>query len=119
MSGADDLLLGMIRECIRLRRYAFTAHALTKHPALEGFTPRQALEAISNGDLVEHYPADRRCLVAGTASGLAVSQEYITTYIHCVIRYDNVAQMVIITMYRPSSNEWLGPSRRRPKREGK
>lgn len=118
MSGADDFLLSMIRECIRLRRYAFTAHALTKHPALEGFTPRQALEAIGNGDIVERYPGDRRCLIAGTAAGLAVSKDYITTYIHCVVRYDNIAQMVIITMYRPRSSEWLGPSRRKPKSEG-
>lgn len=115
MSSSDDLLLGFIRECIRLRRYAFTTHALTKHPTIEGFTPRQALEAINNGNIVEHYPEQNRCLITGTASGIAVSKDFITTYIHCVVKYDNIRQMLVITMYRPSSDEWIGPARRKPK----
>lgn len=119
MSGSDDLLLGLIRECIRTGRYAFTNHALTKHPPAEGFTPRQAIEAINNGSIVEHYAADCRCLVAGTASGLVVSKDFITTYIHCVVKYDDIRQVVVITMYRPSSDEWIGPFRRKPKPEGK
>jgi hypothetical protein len=114
VSGTNDLLLSMIRECIRQRRYAFTTHALTKHPLVEGFTPRQAIEAISNGDVIEHYPEQSRCLIAGTASGLVISKDYITTYIHCVCRYDNINQMVIITMYRPKSDEWVNHARRKP-----
>ena len=103
----------MIRECIRLGQYAFTSHALTKHPASEGFTPRQAIEAINNGTIVEHYPVECRCLIAGMASGLNVTRDYITTYIHCVCKYGTINQVLIITMYRPSSDQWLGPYRRK------
>ena len=113
MSAANTLLLAMIRECIRTGRYAFTSHALIKHPTSEGFTPRQAIEAINNGDIIEHYPEQSRCLIAGTASGIVISKEYITTYIHCVCHYDDVNQIVIVTMYRPRSDTWRNHASRK------
>lgn len=113
MGAANALLLAMIRECIREGRFVFTPHALTKHPTVEGFTPRQALEAINNGDIIEHRPADERCLIAGTASGLDLSKEYVAAYIHCVCQYDDIRQVLIITMYRPKRDEWASWSRRR------
>ena len=118
MSGNSPLLLAMIRECIRTGRFVFSAHALTKHTASEGFTPRQAIEAIMAGDIIEHYEARNSCLIAGSASGLVVSNDYIATYIHCVCAYDQVNRIVIVTMYRPRSTEWINPSRRKPHTEG-
>ena len=105
--------LALIQECIRTGRYILTNHALTKHPPKEGFHAGQALQAILNGTIIEDYPEQDRCLVSGTAPGLRISSDYITTYIHAVCRYDDIEKVVIITMYRPSRTEWLNGERRR------
>src|SRR4051794_34236170 len=112
--GDDStVLLAIIQECIAAGRFQFTAHALTKHAPLEGFTPRQALEALLNGTIIERYDDRSRCLISGTAAGLALSQTYIATYIHCVCSYDDIRKIVIITMYRPHGDEWINGHRRR------
>lgn len=115
MVGDASIMLAIIQECVRTKRYVFTKHALTKHPPAEGFTPDQALEAILNGTILEDYPVQDRCLISGTATGLDLSSDYISTYIHCVCCYDDVQQVVVITMYRPSTVEWINGQRRRPK----
>lgn len=112
MSG-DDLLLAYIKEAINNGRYFFTTHALTNHPPMEGFTERDALESIENGSIIEHREGESRCLISGPATSLEQSHEYITNYIHCVCRYDSITRIVIVTMYRPSSNEWINPFSRR------
>jgi hypothetical protein len=110
------VLLAMIHECIRTGRYAFTAHALTKHTAEQRFTPRQGIEAILNGAIIEDYPDRGRCLIAGTATGLKVSNDYISTYIHCTCGYDDIRKIVVISMYRPGSDQWINHARRRPQK---
>lgn len=113
MSGGDEIILKMIQECIRTGRFAFTSHALRTHPLKEGFTAQQALASIANGQMIEHRPAECRCLICGPALGLRTSREYITTYIHTVCKYDDVRRIVVITMYRPRSDQWINPFTRR------
>ena len=115
MSGNTAVQLALIQECIRTGRFIFTKHALTKHPPKEGFRAEHALDAILNGTIIEDYPEQDRCLISETSSGLKVSSNYISTYIHCVCCYDDIEKVVIITMYRPSSDEWLNGERRRRK----
>jgi hypothetical protein len=115
VSGSTAIKLALIQECIRTDRYIFTNHALTKHPPKEGFQATQALQAILNGTIIEDYPEQDRCLISGTASGLRLSSDYVTTYIHSVCCYDDIEKVVVITMYRPSSDEWLNGERRRRK----
>lgn len=111
--SAESMLLSFIQECVRDGRYLFTHHALTNHPPREGFTERDALEAIANRTIIEHRERESRCIVAGPASELGQSSEYISNYIHCVCRYDSVQQIVIITMYRPRHDAWINALRRR------
>lgn len=110
---SDELLLQWIRTCISEGRFHFTQHALTHHPMAEGFTARQVLEAIEHGSIIERRDAEGRCLVCGKAAGLAVEPAFITTYLHCVVQWDDERQVVIITMYRPKSAEWQNPFTRR------
>jgi len=111
----DDpsLLLAFIQECVRQGRFVFTEHALNHHPPKEGFTAGQSLEAIMNGEIIEHREVDCRCLITGRAEGLAVSRDFVSTYIHCSVQYDRVMEVVIITMYRPSSDQWINGHQRR------
>jgi len=106
-------LLAFIQECVRQHRYVFTDHALTKHPIAEGFRPSQAIASILSGTIIEHYPTVSRCLTCGEADGLEVSKDYQGRYIHCVCDYDDIQEIVIITMYRPRSDEWLNHFTRR------
>jgi hypothetical protein len=110
----NAVLLAMIQECIRTGRYTYTPHALGKHPPAEGFTPDQALASIMSGAIIEHYESESRCLTCGEAPGLKPSKDFISTYIHCVCKYDNIQQVVVITMYRPRSDQWVNHFRRRP-----
>ncbi len=109
----NELLLAWIQTCIEEGRYHFTDHALTKHTMEDGFTPRQALEAIQRGTVIERRDDECRCLLCGEASGLRLDPKFVTTYIHSVIRWDSVREVVVITMYRPKSTEWQNQFTRR------
>jgi len=113
VSSGTGFKLALIQKCIRTGRYIFTNHALTKHPPTEGFRAGQALQAILNGTIIEDYPEQDRCLISGAAPGLQLSRDYVTTYIHCVCHYNDIENVVVITMYRPSSIDWLNGERRR------
>ena len=111
----DDysVLLAFIQEAIRQGRFYVTHHGIAKHAAEEGFRPRQGIEAILNGQIIENREQDSRCLICGQVDDLAVSPDYIANYIHCVCEYDNIQNIVIVTMYRPHSDEWLNHFTRR------
>lgn len=115
MTGNNDLLLKIIQECIQAGRFKFTDHALTKHPVREGFRARHALGAIMNGSIIEHYSDRDKCLICGECPEIEVSKEYISTYIHCVCTYDETDKVVVVTMYRPHSDEWLNQFTRKRK----
>ena len=63
--------------------------------------------------MIERRDSEGRCLVSGEAPGVKLDPAYVTTAIHCVVRWDSVNQIVIITMYRPKSSEWLNQFKRR------
>jgi hypothetical protein len=109
----DDVLLGWIRSCIEAGQYHFTDHAMTKHPRDEGFALRDAITAIQNGEIVSRRDEEARCLVCGHVPGLALSPDYVATYLHCSIQWDYGDGVVIITVYRPSSGEWINHRTRR------
>jgi hypothetical protein len=44
---------------------------------------------------------------------LALSPRYIANYLYCGVEWDYVDGVVIITMYRPASADWVGHLRRR------
>jgi hypothetical protein len=113
VTRGGDFLLAFIQECIRTNRFAFTPHALTEHTTREGFTPAHGIEAILNGTIIENDAGRSRCIVCGAATGLNLTSAYISKYIHCVCQYDQVHQVIIITMYRPSSAEWISHHTRR------
>jgi len=109
----DELLLQWIATCVAEGRYFFTTHALTKHPAVEGFTARHAIEALRRGTIISRRDDESRCVVCGEAEGVRLDPAYLARYIHCVVQWDNVTRVVIITMYRPKASEWKNPFTRR------
>lgn len=118
MKGAvipDELLLKWIRECIRSGRYHFTVHALEKHPLAEGFVARDALVAIDRGTIVEQREDECRCLICGDVPHLSSSSEFVANYLHCLVQWDYTDGVVIITIYRPRTNQWVNQFQRRRK----
>ncbi|TVR75571.1 MAG: DUF4258 domain-containing protein [Sphaerobacteraceae bacterium] len=112
----NEQTLEFIRACIQAGRFFFTEHALTRHPFAEDFSPEDALDAIMNGELIENYAEEYRCLVSGPSPGITLHREYVSDYIHCVVQYDRVDRIVIITMYRPKTSEWTNHFTRRRNR---
>jgi hypothetical protein len=109
----NELLLQWIRACIEDGRYYFTDQALTEHTVVERFTPRQAIAAIARGTIISRRDDASRCLICGESPELDPDPTYITTYIHCVVQWNELERVVIITMYRPKSTEWKNQFTRR------
>ena len=113
----DDhaMLLAFIQEAVREGNFYFTGHGVDKHTGKEQFRPIHAVEAILNGQIIEVRDDESRCLICGEVNGLPQSPEYITNYLHCVCEYDNIQNIVIVTMYRPNSDDWINQHTRRRK----
>jgi len=99
-----------VRSCIEEQRFVVTDHAQREHTLAEGFTVRQAIEALMNGELVKEYSGRQdntdRLLFCGTANGLKLDTRFCTTYIHVVVEVEEATQIVVVTMYRPDVNRW-------------
>lgn len=108
----DQLLLEWIQSCITANRFSVTEHAQVKHPLQEGFKVREAVMSILYGSVVSHRAQDSRCVICSQIPGMELRPEYHGSFIHCVVKYDDVTHMVIITMYRPRIDEWETPQRR-------
>lgn len=109
----DEFALSWIQECVSSGKYHVTDHALTKHTLAEGFRVRDALTAISRGSIIESRLSECRCVICGDVPGLRLHADFISNYIHCVVQWDEVEQVVIITMYRPRSDQWVNQFTRR------
>jgi hypothetical protein len=109
----DEVLLQWIKSCIEEGRYFFTDHALNTHPPIEGFRPQDVLEAIGRSVIVERRDIEFRCLLCGEATALEERSEFVGSFIHCAVQWDEIQRVLIITMYRPRVSEWLSPFRRR------
>lgn len=83
------------------------------HPPVEGFRPQDALEAIRKGVIIERRDVEFRCLLCGEASAIEERVEFLGSFIHCAIQWDEVQRVIIITMYRPRPSEWSSPFSRR------
>lgn len=108
----DQLLLEWIQSCVLANRVSVTVHAQTKHPLQEGFKVRDAVLSILNGSVIAHRVDESRCTVCSQIPGLQARPEYHGAFIHSVVKYDQVTNIIIITMYRPKIDEWETPRRR-------
>jgi hypothetical protein len=102
-----------VRTCIQEQRFVVPNHARTGHTINEGFTVRQGIGALLNGEVIEEYSERDRLLFCGPGSGLRQDSRFCTTYIHIVVEIDEDAQVVIVTMYRPKVEEWRTPWKRK------
>ncbi len=107
------MMVQFVHTCIREQRFVVSDHARTGHTLAEGFTVRQGIEALLNGEVIEEYSTRDRMLFSGAGSGVTLDRQFCTTYIHVVVEIEEGAQLVVITMYRPSVDEWRTPSKRR------
>lgn len=105
-----SLILAWIQTCIAEGRFYIEAHALESHPANEGFTPRQAIGSISRGTLVSNRADDCVCVICGDVPGLEARPGFHENFIHTVINYDRITQIITITMDRPTIADWETPT---------
>ncbi len=108
----DQLLLEWIQSCISANRFSITEHAQTKHPLQEGFKVRDAVMSILYGSVIAHRPDESRCTICSQIPNLERRLEYHGAFIHNVVKYDQVTNIIIITMYRPRIDQWETPQRR-------
>lgn len=110
MGEPDDETLQRIREQLRVRVAAGSLR-ITQHAAQamaeEGITLDEVVEALTAGNVLEHYPEHRRgacCLVYGRSRGRRDLHIVCTT---------NQPILIVITVYEPRPPRWLTPTRRR------
>lgn len=94
---SDDQLLLWIQALVRRGSFAFTDHALTKHPAAERFTANDAIAALLTGSMIQHREEDARYVICGKAPDIMSDTRFHGRWIHCVVQYDHVTQLLIIT----------------------
>jgi len=79
----------------------------------EGFTVGQGIDALMRGEVLADYSERNRLLFCGEERGLKLDKRFCTTYIHIVVEIDRNADIVVVTMYRPSVVEWKTAWKRR------
>ena len=97
---------GKIKEKVKEGKYFMSQHAIIES-AKDMVDDEDIEEAISNGQLLEDYPDDRRghsCLICGKMRD--------GRYLHVVVGMTE-ENAVMITTYLPSPNKWETPFKRR------
>lgn len=105
----NDQLLMWIQAQVRRGHFVFTEHALTKHPVDEQFTANDSITALLAGSIIQHREDQARCVICGEARDIVTNIRFHGTWIHCVVQYDQVTEMIVITMYRPTRVLWATP----------
>lgn len=97
-----------IKRKIKVRNYLVTTHA-TEQMNRRLIEPREAEEAILNGEIIEEYPDDKygpTCLIYGKTSKERI------LHVQC-----SLPPMIwIITTYEPDPKEWIDGRLRRQRR---
>lgn len=103
---SPEELIAWIKEKVRNKDYRIKLHSLARINE-RGVMPRDIIEALLNGVVIEDYPDDRRghsCLVWGkTSSGRDL-------HLVCGIAEET---LWIITIYEPATDKWETPERRK------
>jgi len=104
-------ILEQIVKCIQAGNYFYTWHARDEMETEElgEIRDQEVVEAILSGKIIEDYPEDKpypSCLIYGrTSEGRPL---------HAVCAYAaDVVQVIIITAYEPSPDQWIDFERRR------
>lgn len=104
--------LNAIHQRIQNGHYLIRSHVL-QHALKEGFTRRDLLEAILNGQIIEEYPDAKRVLVCGyTKPG---NRDRI--YLHIVCEVADPVFVEFVTAYYPDESLWERPDFKRRQRK--
>jgi hypothetical protein len=100
--------LRAIRNQLQNGDFEFSRHAF-KRAVERNISERELRELGKNAEIIESYPDDKytpSCLLLGfTANGRAL---------HIQVSLAEGETLKIVTLYEPSSNEWLDDAQRRP-----
>ena len=98
--------IGQFQNCIKSEKYEISLHA-HKERCYEGINIRDIEKAVLQGEIIEHYPEDKRgasCLILGYTNKKAI-------HIVCTLLPNQ--WMRIITVYIPGKHKWVNPKQRR------
>ncbi len=98
-----------IRKAVQAGDFALRPHTVN-HMLAEGFNEDNIIEVINNGNILELYDDEARCLIVGT---FGISGD-IKEYLHVVADYwsesGNIDWVDFVTAYIPRSPFWKTPS---------
>lgn len=87
-----------IRKLVSADKFFITDHALLE-AFKDGINADEIVFTLQNGKIIEDYPERKRSLL------FAILPPKI--YLHLVVDYYNEEQIEIVTVYIPSSKEWI------------
>lgn len=91
--------LSHVQALVRQRRFRIAAHALTE-ASKDGIHTRDIVHAILTGEAIESYLERERLLILGY-------RPEDNTSIHVVCDYSDPDEVIAVTVYIPSRNEWI------------
>lgn len=104
------MTIGEIVDAIRDNRLRITDHADEEAQA-DKLTLDEIFFSVFQGEIIEAYPGDKpypSCLIYGAT--------FTDEPVHSVWAYNEANQWaVLITVYRPDPNRWVGWRKRRPR----
>ncbi len=101
--------LDKIQDLVRAGKFRISAHALTES-SKDGVRAEDIEFVILNGEIIEEYPDRQRVLILArlSESNLAV---------HVVCDHADPGEIVAITVYVPSRDEWIADRTRKNKHQ--
>lgn len=106
--------LSSIQQRIQNGHYLIRSHVL-QQALKEGFSRREMLEAILNGQIIEEYPDAQRVLVCSYTK-LAKRDKI---YLHVVCEVADPIFVELVTAYFPDESLWERPDFKRRRRKRK
>ena len=99
-----------LRKRIERGKYLIKSHAI-QHALKEGFERKHMTDAITNGQIIEEYPLEKRVLVCGEV----IIANNLKIYLHVVCEHADQLYLEIVTAYIPDKRFWEVPPLRRRK----
>ncbi len=109
----DEAVIAEIRERVGIGDFELDRAHCDYHMGHEGFSLRDAVDAVAMGDMIDPTPDRNRWLFCGKVISLVDNPRYRGRWLHVSVEYDDDTAITLVTMYRPLTTEWRTERARR------
>src|SRR5690349_18425051 len=108
----DSDIVASIRAKLRAEDYVVGVHC-DDHAAVEDFRVRHGITVALSGTVIKEYSTRDRVLFCGKVRSLRLKGGFRGRWLHTVVEHREDRKELLVTMYRPKTEEWRSERRRR------